>query len=369
MIRPITVFTFLLACGSGMYLYQAKHRVSLLDQQIDQTVKQTETIREQSRALHAEWMLLNDPDRLHRLAAHYLTNLQPVAPTQFTDLVDLDSRLPPAAPPGLAAKATVVASAANSAPAPDQAAGAATADQATTGSTDRSPDGRTDRVKVDARPNPPAAPPAARSGNIAAAPVSDEAPKADHAPRPVTAQAPQLDHQPVTARAPRADHAPRTATAQAPRADHAPRTATAQAPPVDHAPRTVTAQAPPVDHAPRTVTARAPQADHAPRIEIAQAPHPTMRVADLTPVRPHPVVASVPSPQHAPLWRPATRRPMVAETVPSRFVRSEQRPMAVMRPSTAPQSAYGGSMLGMARGASNLPRPVPLNADYTKSGG
>jgi len=60
---------------------------------------------------------------------------------------------------------------------------------------------------------------------------------------------------------------------------------------------------------------------------------------------------------------------MVAETVPSRFIRSEQRPMAVMRPPAAPQSAYGGSMLGMARGASNLPRPVPLNADYTKSGG
>ena len=347
MIRPITVFTFLLACGSGMYLYQAKHRVSLLDQQIDQTVKQTETIREQSRALHAEWMLLNDPDRLHRLAAHYLTNLEPVAPTQFTDLADLDSRLPPAAPPGLAAKATVVASAANSAPAPDQAAGAATADQATTGSTDRSPDGRTDRVTVDARPKPPAAPPRARSGNIAAAPVSDQAPQADHAQRPVTAQAPQVDHP------------PQLVTARAPRADHAPRTETAQAPPADHAPRPVTARAP----------ARAPQVDHAPRNEIAQAPHPTIRVADLTPVRPHPVVASVASPQHVPLWRPATRRPMVAETVPSRFIRSEQRPMAVMRPPAAPQSAYGGSMLGMARGASNLPRPVPLNADYTKSGG
>jgi hypothetical protein len=60
---------------------------------------------------------------------------------------------------------------------------------------------------------------------------------------------------------------------------------------------------------------------------------------------------------------------MIAEAAPPRFIRSEQRPMPVMRPQTAPQSAYGGSMLGMARGTSNLPRPVPLNADYNNPGG
>jgi len=344
MIRPITVLTFILACGSGMYLYQAKHRVHLLDQQIDQTVKQTDTVREQSRALHAEWMLLNDPDRLHRLAAQYLRNLQPVAPTQFTDLADLDSRLPPVAPPPPAATATVVASAATSAPAPDQASSeAATEDQGATRASVKSRDGGTDERNVDVLPNPPAARAAARSGNVASAGVTAQTPPAEHAPRSVIAQAPP--------------------------ADRAPQPVTAQAPPVDRAPQAVTAQAQQADRAPRPVIAQAPPTDHAPRPVIAQPPHATARMADLSPVRPHPILASVRTPQHVPAWRPAPRHPMIAEGVPPRFTRSEQRPMAVTRPQTAPQAAYGGSMLGMARGTSNLPRPVPLNADYSNSGG
>jgi len=314
MIRPITVLTFVLACGSGMYLYQAKHRVHLLDQQIDQTVRQTETVREQSRALHAEWMLLNDPDRLHRLAAEYLPNLQPVVPAQFTDLADLNSRLPPVAPPPPAAAATVVASAAT--PAPDLPVGeAATEDPAAKGASSRSRDGDTNRLNADVLPSPPTAPAAARSGNVASTPVTAQLPPAEHAPRPVAARAPQVDR-PL-----------------------------------------------------RPVIAQAPPADHAPRPALAQAPHAPVRVANPPPLRPHPVVASVRTPQHEPVWRPTARHPMIAEAAPPRFIRSEQRPMPVMRPQTAPQSAYGGSMLGMARGTSNLPRPVPLNSDYSNSGG
>lgn len=94
MIRPITCVTFLLACGSGLYLYQAKHRVNVLDQQIEQIVHQTEATREQIRLLHAEWTLLNQPDRLQQLANEFLT-LRPTNPNQFTSFVELDSRLPP----------------------------------------------------------------------------------------------------------------------------------------------------------------------------------------------------------------------------------------------------------------------------------
>ena len=61
MIRPFTFICFLLACGSGLYLYQSKHRVQMLDHQIEQTVHATDTLREQTRVLHAEWTLLNDP--------------------------------------------------------------------------------------------------------------------------------------------------------------------------------------------------------------------------------------------------------------------------------------------------------------------
>ena len=39
MIRPITLLCFVAACGSGLYLYQEKHRVQVLDHHIEQTVK------------------------------------------------------------------------------------------------------------------------------------------------------------------------------------------------------------------------------------------------------------------------------------------------------------------------------------------
>ena len=34
MIRPVTCVCFLLACGSGLYVYQSKHRVQLIDRDI-----------------------------------------------------------------------------------------------------------------------------------------------------------------------------------------------------------------------------------------------------------------------------------------------------------------------------------------------
>ncbi len=108
MIRPFTCLVFLLACGSGLYLYQSKHRASVLDEQIAQTVKSTEALREQTRMVSAEWTLLNDPERLRLLASQFLT-LQTVSPNQFTSLADLDSRLPAPAP-GASVNAVVAAS-------------------------------------------------------------------------------------------------------------------------------------------------------------------------------------------------------------------------------------------------------------------
>ncbi len=98
MIRPITCVTLLLACGSGLYLYQTKHRVRVLDGQIEQVVRQTAQVREQIRVLRAEWTLLDQPDRLQQLAGQFL-ELQPTRPTQFASAADLDSRLPPVPEP------------------------------------------------------------------------------------------------------------------------------------------------------------------------------------------------------------------------------------------------------------------------------
>ena len=105
MIRPVTCLAFLLACGSGLYLYQSKHRVQVLDRQIGQTIKATDALREQTRMLHAEWTLLNDPERLRQLSDQFLT-LKTVAPGQFTSLAELDNRLPQPIPPAPPAAST-----------------------------------------------------------------------------------------------------------------------------------------------------------------------------------------------------------------------------------------------------------------------
>jgi hypothetical protein len=93
MVRPLTVATFLLACGSGLYLYQSKHEVQLLDRTIEKTVHDTGALREQSRLLSAEWTMLNDPDRLRQFSDTYLS-LRTINPGQFTSFADLDNKLP-----------------------------------------------------------------------------------------------------------------------------------------------------------------------------------------------------------------------------------------------------------------------------------
>jgi hypothetical protein len=93
MIRPFTIATCLLACGSGLYLYQSKHEVQVLDRTIERIVHDTGALREQSRLLAAEWTMLNDPDRLRQFSDTYLS-LKTITPTQFASLTDLDARLP-----------------------------------------------------------------------------------------------------------------------------------------------------------------------------------------------------------------------------------------------------------------------------------
>jgi hypothetical protein len=93
MIRPITCLCALAACGAGLYLYQSKHQVQLLDRQIERTAHAIDATREQTKVLRAEWTLANDPDRLQQLAGQLLT-LKPIVPSQFTSMAELDNRLP-----------------------------------------------------------------------------------------------------------------------------------------------------------------------------------------------------------------------------------------------------------------------------------
>jgi hypothetical protein len=94
MIRPVTIATFLMACSSGLYLYQSKHEVQVLDNTIEHEVHETAATREQSRALATQWAMLNDPERLRKFSERYLA-LKTIDPKQFTSLADLDNRLPP----------------------------------------------------------------------------------------------------------------------------------------------------------------------------------------------------------------------------------------------------------------------------------
>ncbi len=99
MIRPFTLLTAALAIGSGYYLYQAKHRTRLLDEQITSVEQKTEAAETRIAVLRAEWALENSPSRLADLASRYLL-LVPMQPSQAVSMADLASHLPPPAQPG-----------------------------------------------------------------------------------------------------------------------------------------------------------------------------------------------------------------------------------------------------------------------------
>ncbi|MBY4638761.1 ABC transporter permease [Gluconacetobacter entanii] len=105
MIRIITLLCAIMTAGSGLFLYTKKQQTSALDQKIAQIVMQTERTRDQTAMLRAEWTMLNQPDRLHKLAERYDPTLRPVAPTQFVQVASLSAHLPapgspaPIAPP------------------------------------------------------------------------------------------------------------------------------------------------------------------------------------------------------------------------------------------------------------------------------
>ncbi len=98
MIRPLTCLCMLLAGGSGLYLYQEKHRTSLLDREITRTIHASEAAHERTGLLRAEWALLNEPGRLQELADRFLS-LHAMSPSQFVPLAELAQHLPPVAAP------------------------------------------------------------------------------------------------------------------------------------------------------------------------------------------------------------------------------------------------------------------------------
>ncbi|HUN39112.1 MAG TPA: hypothetical protein VMU81_02360 [Acetobacteraceae bacterium] len=311
MIRPITCLAFLLACGSGLYLYQVKHRVKVLDDQIAAIAKSTDTLREQTRMLSAEWTLLNDPERLRKLADEFL-NLQPVSPEQFTSLADLNNRLPPPMPQGAPpASGTSVPAVAEQTPV--SAAGAVAAADAAT--------------QADVASTADAATPAA-SGAVASPPTITAA----VSPRAVAdAASPKPS-------APDAKDAARATDAAAP---------VAQSPVVAAAKPAFAAISP----KPYVASSRVAAAADVPRIDNRRmAPHPPPRVV---------ASQSRPAERNAPDW--AEQRPVNVHDVAQRaFIPRAVEPRPVMAARMQQPMATGGSFLGMAHDMAAPPPPLPM---------
>jgi cell division protein FtsL len=81
--------TLLIAYGTYHVKYDAQktlRQIKTIDRQIDQE-------KDKERVLAADWMLLNQPARLQRLAARHLA-LAPIEATQIASVVDLKARVP-----------------------------------------------------------------------------------------------------------------------------------------------------------------------------------------------------------------------------------------------------------------------------------
>lgn len=338
MIRPITVLTFLMACGSGLYLYSEKHDVQVLDHTIEKTVQQTEALRDQSRVLATEWTTLNAPERLRDYADKYLT-LKSIQPTQFTSLADLDKRLPaietpaPPAEDGQPLASTTDSDADATAPAVASADGAST-----------------DGTSADGPPRPPVSPSTAPQSAVASVEPLHGAPAATPPASPRQAVASVESPRAAPAAEPVATPQQAVASAESLR----PPSRTGAGTP-NGASSVAMGIAPTISQLPlqamgrtsdrRTVTAARTQETRATEPRLADA-RPTEPIwSERQPVAPRPV-----RPARNPPLQAAANRPEPYYRAP---VSAQPTPVA---------APYGGSLLGMARSAPPAPRPTPVNA-------
>ena len=372
MIRPLTIAAFLMACGSGLYLYQSKHEVQLLDRTIEKTVHDTGALREQSRLLAAEWTMLNDPDRLRQFSDTYL-NLKTINPAQFTSLASLKDKLPaPLAevpPPSEQQEPLSI----ETAPRPESEStvgvpgpvAAATADKILPvppvpvlrptpiiASLARAPETKVAAaraVNVEAAARPTASAGSKASEQRSAEPRTSEPRAAEYrAPEGRPPESRSAESRPTESRAIEARVAEaragesRGAESRVPEQRSGSRAAEARA---DS--RTPSAPAPIVLAAPRLQPVISSQtAQPVPgRSSIAQAPAGESRATQLPPIQ-------MPS---------GARQPALAQSP-----RPNQAPASAQAPGMIPAPApFNGSLLGMARGSMPpAPRPTPVNATY-----
>lgn len=104
-----------LAVLAGLFLYQVKHDVQVLEEELAGVNRHILASQDRIHVLRAEWSLLNDPVRLGALARRHLA-LAPMRPDQFVAPAEIAGRValyrPPAPEPAVPAGPPAVAIAA-----------------------------------------------------------------------------------------------------------------------------------------------------------------------------------------------------------------------------------------------------------------
>ena len=93
MIRATTIFWIVLAAITGTGLFQLKHVVQDMDEELARLNRQILAEHQNIHVLRAEWSRHNQPQRLQQFAQRHL-DLEPMKPAQIARLSDLPRRAP-----------------------------------------------------------------------------------------------------------------------------------------------------------------------------------------------------------------------------------------------------------------------------------
>jgi hypothetical protein len=238
MIRPVTCVCLLMAAGSGLYLYQAKHQAQVIDREITRTMNEVSRLSQRISVLRADYQLEQDPETLGALAQQYLADLKPTAPSQFTTWAELEKLLPP--PPSAPAAEAV-------APQDVPAAGAEPPRPAVTAEPARAEPAGAEPPRPAVTPEPARAEPAGAEPprpSVAPEPARAEPPRPAAAPEPAHAEATRTEPPPQRPTAMRPTVPPVAATAMAPLLSPAPAPTATASRQVGHSLVAVARQAP-----------------------------------------------------------------------------------------------------------------------------
>ena len=88
MIRPLTLFWFLVAAAAVGTVFVVSHEVTQRERQLDHLRVEIQKSRDQIHVLRAEWAYLGRPQYLENLAAQYL-DMAPIPPERIFAIDDL----------------------------------------------------------------------------------------------------------------------------------------------------------------------------------------------------------------------------------------------------------------------------------------